>query len=531
MVICPDRRHARQVSPSRPCLRNVLGADNDSFFYKNVIWTISMFWFQIFNGFDATYLFEYTLLLLYNLVFTSLPVGILGALDQDTNAQASLAFPQLYRRGMMGLDYTRTRFWLYMGDGLYQSAILFFIPFLCYGTGHTWSSDGRDTNGLNEIGSTIAVAGVITANLYVGINTRYWTVITWLVYVISTLLVYIWIPIYSVLSAFPYYGEAEVIYPTFNFWFVVILTVCCCVGPRWLVLTFRNSYFPRDKEIVREAWVAGDLKRELGLKRRRQRKAEKKRAKLGLGPGDDQDHDHDHDQDHDQDQDLTDMDAERGGYSYEQAGMTSPLRERPRSPLLSDSGTPRGPFSYPPSPAKGYTDPLPSTSSYQHQNAPPPLSLRKDSNVTPPYATPTSGISYTSPTALETINMATEEVRRMDDASNNLKRSSLSIPGPSVPSPAHSVQRPNAGSRRGSRESWHEIMGGGGSSRRGSPPYGDQRGQSYPLAPIISHEPVNYGGARGDDGDDQWNHNQDRDRDRDQRNVRDSTGAGYGYAV
>ena len=158
-----------------------------------------MFWFQLFNGFDATYLFEYTLLLLYNLVFTSLPVGILGALDQDTNATASLAFPQLYRRGMMGLDYTRTRFWIYMADGLYQSAILFFIPMLCYGSGHSWASDGKDTNSLYDLGTTIAVAGVFVANLYTGINTRYWTVITWIVYVGSTLLVFIWIPIYSAL--------------------------------------------------------------------------------------------------------------------------------------------------------------------------------------------------------------------------------------------------------------------------------------------------------------------------------------------
>jgi phospholipid-translocating ATPase len=37
-----------------------------------------MFWFFIWNSFDATYLFEYTYILLYNLIFTSLPVCILG---------------------------------------------------------------------------------------------------------------------------------------------------------------------------------------------------------------------------------------------------------------------------------------------------------------------------------------------------------------------------------------------------------------------------------------------------------------------
>jgi phospholipid-translocating ATPase len=61
---------------------------------------------------------------------------------------------------------------MYMLDGLYQSAIIFFIPYLAYGEGASWSSTGRDTDSLWEFGTTIAVAGVLVANIYVGINTR-----------------------------------------------------------------------------------------------------------------------------------------------------------------------------------------------------------------------------------------------------------------------------------------------------------------------------------------------------------------------
>jgi phospholipid-translocating ATPase len=63
---------------------------------QNVIWTFAMFWFLFWNryaimlslnassyllcfaSFDATYLYEYTFILLYNLAFTSLPVIVLG---------------------------------------------------------------------------------------------------------------------------------------------------------------------------------------------------------------------------------------------------------------------------------------------------------------------------------------------------------------------------------------------------------------------------------------------------------------------
>lgn len=45
---------------------------------QNVIWTFAMFWFLFYNSFDATYLYEYTFILGYNLFFTSLPVIVLG---------------------------------------------------------------------------------------------------------------------------------------------------------------------------------------------------------------------------------------------------------------------------------------------------------------------------------------------------------------------------------------------------------------------------------------------------------------------
>lgn len=58
------------------------------------------------------YLFDYTYILLVNLVFTSLPVGLLGVLDQDVSDKVSLAVPQLYRRGMERLEWSEVKFWL-----------------------------------------------------------------------------------------------------------------------------------------------------------------------------------------------------------------------------------------------------------------------------------------------------------------------------------------------------------------------------------------------------------------------------------
>lgn len=414
------------------------------------------------SSFDATYLFEYTFMLLYNLVFTSLPVGMMGAFDQDTNAKASLAFPQLYKRGIQGLDYTRTRFWLYMTDGLYQSAVIFFIPFLAYGTGTTWNSGGLDTNSLWDLGTTVAVAGVFSANLYVGINTKYWTIITWVTVLGSILLIYLWIPIYSYLAGLPYYGEVSIIFSSFSFWAIILITVFIAVGPRWLGSAFRQSYFPRDKDIVREAWVGGSLKDDLGIQHRKdiklQRKASRQRGESLSGmempvatyesyrPSALVDHLH---------KALGDGVADERGL-YEPANISSPQKElKPRSPLMSVSGsispgsgrsTPRSPFSYPPEPNHYFSSPLvdnnlvsisPNPGPSHGGTVPPPLNLPRQNSASrqphspfsPGYAidsAPVSDISYTSPTAVETFQMTNQEIQRLSRASIDLGQATSS---------------------------------------------------------------------------------------------------------
>ena len=96
----------------------------------------------------------------------------LQAFDQDINARAAMAFPQLYIRGVRGLEYTRTKFWLYMLDGLYQSVVVFYVPYLVWTAGWAISSDGRTIESLSDFGTTVAVAAIVTANSYVGINTH-----------------------------------------------------------------------------------------------------------------------------------------------------------------------------------------------------------------------------------------------------------------------------------------------------------------------------------------------------------------------
>ena len=78
---------------------------------KNIIWTFALFWYQIYTNFDSQYIFDYTYIIFFNLAFTSLPVIVMGVLDQDVDDRISLAVPQLYRRGIERKEWTQPKFW------------------------------------------------------------------------------------------------------------------------------------------------------------------------------------------------------------------------------------------------------------------------------------------------------------------------------------------------------------------------------------------------------------------------------------
>ncbi|KAM0786967.1 hypothetical protein ACM66B_002385 [Microbotryomycetes sp. NB124-2] len=222
-----------------------------TFFYKQIIWTITLFFYQIYCNFDSTYLYEYTLIMLFSLVFTSLPVAVLGIFDQDVNAKTAQAYPQLYRRGIFGLEWTRPKFFGFMFDGLYQSAVSFFVPYAVFAFCTSLSSTGRDVS-LWDFGTTVAACAVTSANLYVGLHIRYWT---WMAFVIifgSTLAFHVWIAIYSQFPVFAFQNELTYLYSTFAFWLCMALTLIVNLGPKYLYNFVQSTYYPRDSDIVRE---------------------------------------------------------------------------------------------------------------------------------------------------------------------------------------------------------------------------------------------------------------------------------------
>uniref|UniRef100_A0A8R1E4I9 Phospholipid-transporting ATPase n=2 Tax=Caenorhabditis japonica TaxID=281687 RepID=A0A8R1E4I9_CAEJA len=102
------------------------------FFYKNAMLVFVIFWYQIFNGFSAQVPIDPVYLMVYNLLFTSVPPLLYGCLDQDASSELLIECPKLYEQGRLGKRYRWYSFWINIIDAIWQSLVVFFVCYLTY---------------------------------------------------------------------------------------------------------------------------------------------------------------------------------------------------------------------------------------------------------------------------------------------------------------------------------------------------------------------------------------------------------------
>ena len=79
--------------------------------------------FSFFNNFSGQIAYESWTLSLYNVLFTVLPPLVIGIFDQFVSARILDRYPQLYMLGQKNAFFTRTSFWLWVGNALYHSVV------------------------------------------------------------------------------------------------------------------------------------------------------------------------------------------------------------------------------------------------------------------------------------------------------------------------------------------------------------------------------------------------------------------------
>ena len=79
--------------------------------------------FSFFNNFSGQIAYESWTLSFYNVLFTLLPPFVIGVFDQFVSARILDRYPQLYMLGQSNAFFTKTAFWLWVGNALYHSIV------------------------------------------------------------------------------------------------------------------------------------------------------------------------------------------------------------------------------------------------------------------------------------------------------------------------------------------------------------------------------------------------------------------------
>nr|XP_045605910.1 phospholipid-transporting ATPase VA-like [Procambarus clarkii] len=212
------------------------------FFYKNASFVLILMCYQLYNGFSGSSMIDQMYLMVFNLLFTSIPPVLVGIYDKDAPEEVLLAHPRLYAQGREGRLYKPHSYWVNILDAVYQAIILFFFAAVLH----------EDSNaGMFQFGLTVTHACLIAQSLHIAIETKSWTVIHVFGLVMSFVLFYVFSAIYTMscaacLSEPSQYGELAYALGSPIHWLTVILTATLAVLPRFVVRAVKCTLNPDD---------------------------------------------------------------------------------------------------------------------------------------------------------------------------------------------------------------------------------------------------------------------------------------------
>ncbi|KAK1415692.1 hypothetical protein QVD17_31477 [Tagetes erecta] len=220
------------------------------FFYKNLTFTLTQFWYNFQTGYSGQRFYDDWFQSLYNVIFTALPVIIVGLLDKDVSASLSKKYPQLYKEGIQNAFFN----WRVVGTlacfSVYQSVIVYNFAVASSTTGLT--SAGRIL-GLWDISTAAFTALVITVNLRLLMMCN--TVTRWHSISVGGSIIawFIFIFIYSLIFVNKgTYFTIYVLMSTAYLYLIAILVPIVALLGDFLYQGFQRWFYPYDYQIVQE---------------------------------------------------------------------------------------------------------------------------------------------------------------------------------------------------------------------------------------------------------------------------------------
>lgn len=146
-----------------------------------------------------------------------------------------------------------------MFDGLYQSVICFFFPYLLYKRNGVVTKNGMGLEHRYYVGIIVTTIAVFACNLYILIHQYRWDWFSGFFIFLSCIVVIGWTGIWtSSFTSLDLWKAGERIYDSPSFWAVFFIGVFFCLLPRFTWDCYTQFFNPSDVQIIREMWKRGD---------------------------------------------------------------------------------------------------------------------------------------------------------------------------------------------------------------------------------------------------------------------------------
>ncbi|KZS88835.1 calcium transporting ATPase [Sistotremastrum niveocremeum HHB9708] len=224
-------------------------------FYKNIVLYMTQFWYSFFNNFSGQIAYESWTLSLYNVLFTVLPPLVIGVFDQFVSARLLDRYPQLYMLGQQNVFFTPKAFWMWVGNALYHSIVLFGFSIIMF-WGDLKQATGFDT-GHWFWGTTLYLAVLLTVLGKAALVSDLWTKYTVAAIPGSFVFTMVWLPLYALIApaigfSTEYSGIVPRLWTDGVFYFTILLLPFICLVRDFVWKYYRRTYMPLSYHIAQE---------------------------------------------------------------------------------------------------------------------------------------------------------------------------------------------------------------------------------------------------------------------------------------
>ena len=212
--------------------------------YKNVACFTGQLFYMFYTNYSAQTLFESTFLVLYNTIYTSVPVMIYAVLEQNIPEETLMSDPRIYRKNRGNALMSKPHLVKWILLGLWHSLVSFFMWIFLY---ERIPTPNRDFLSLQTV---VAQTVVFIVNFKVLLDSKHWNailvlsvILSSLSYCLFTFAFHFFFPKDNFLVDSAYYLVYIRILGDPYMWLCTIMSVVIALVPDFLIQIFNDSKY------------------------------------------------------------------------------------------------------------------------------------------------------------------------------------------------------------------------------------------------------------------------------------------------